>query len=337
MPSLDALFVPTMSQSPAATWSTDEVQTQDRFEHWREMPAKRLFGVTIETPKQQQPQFSGRLSAIPVGAATIVEMHAASYKVWRTENDIARNAGDSLCIYQQLDGACWFESGKDDEFVIRTGDLALSYSDLPYRTTATTEGGFHLRLVKIPFAQCRTFIATQSDLVARRLTPEPGIGALFACYFQSFVMQAPHLKGPSADAAVQMLAQLALVARGLASVKQEPSQEALRTARLERARQFIESNLHRPDLTPARTAASLAVSVRQLHLLFAPTGTTFARFVMGRRLERARLLLGLAPCRPVLEIALACGIESSSVFYRGFRAAYGTTPNEYRENLPAMR
>jgi len=108
MPSLDALFVPTMSQSPAATWSTDEVQTQDRFEHWREMPAKRLFGVTIETPKQQQPQFSGRLSAIPVGAATIVEMHAASYKVWRTENDIARNAGDSLCIYQQLDGACWF-------------------------------------------------------------------------------------------------------------------------------------------------------------------------------------------------------------------------------------
>jgi AraC-like DNA-binding protein len=335
-PRPDALAVPTLPQSPS-TWSTDAVQSRDRFDYWREMRAKRLFGVTIEIPKHQQAHFNGSLSTHPVGGATIVDMHASPYEVRRTDNDIADNASDSLCIYQQLDGACWFETGPEDEFVIRTGELAMSYSDLRYRTAPTTDKGFHLRLVKIPFAQCRTFIANPSDLVAQRLTPEPGVGALFASYFQSFVTQAPHLKGPAADAAVQMLAQLALVARGIAAPKQEPTQEALRAGRLERARQFIESNLHRPDLTPARTAALLGVSVRQLHLLFAPTGTTFARYVMSRRLERARLLLSLDARRPVIEIALACGIESSSVFYRGFREAYGMSPNEFRAHPAGAR
>jgi AraC-like DNA-binding protein len=330
-PHPDLLLVPTMTQSPS-TWSTDGVQTRERFDYWREMRAKRLFGVTIEMPKHQQAHFHGSLSTQPVGAATIVEMHASPYDVRRTEADIARHSSDSLCIYQQLDGACWFGTGAEEEFVIRAGELALSHSDLPYRTAPTTEKGFHLRLVKIPFGQCRTFIASHSDLAAQRLTPEPGIGALFASYFESFIAQAPHLKGPAADSAVQMLAQLALIARGSSAPKQEPTQEALRAARLERARLFIESNLHRPDLTPARTATLLGVSVRQLHLLFAPTGTTFGRFVMGRRLERARLLLSLDARRPVLEIALACGIESSSVFYRGFRDTYGMSPNEFRES-----
>jgi AraC-like DNA-binding protein len=335
-PRPDVLIVPTIPHSPS-TWSTDVVQTGDRFAYWREMRAKRLFGVTIEMPKRQQAHFHGSLSTQPIGGATIVEMHASPYDVRRTDSDIAHSASDSLCIYQQLDGACWFETGPEAEFVIRTGELALSNSDLPYRTAPTTEKGFHLRLVKIPFAQCRTFIANPSDLVAQRLTPEPGVGALFASYFQSFVAQAPHLKGPAADAAVLMLAQLALVARGVTAPKQEQAQEALRAARLERVRQFVESSLHRPDLTPARTATLLAMSVRQLHLLFAPTGTTFARYVMSRRLERARLLLSLDARRPVLEIALACGIESSSVFYRGFREAYGMSPNEFRESLPDAR
>ena len=75
------------------------------------------------------------------------------------------------------------------------------------------------------------------------------------------------------------------------------------------------------------------MSVRQLHLLFEPTGTTFARYVLQRRLERARQFLVLQPARPILDIALACGIESSTVFYRGFRQAYGVTPTDYRKDF----
>jgi AraC-like DNA-binding protein len=106
-----------------------------------------------------------------------------------------------------------------------------------------------------------------------------------------------------------------------------------RTGRIRAMQAYIESNLEWGDLAPANTARELGISVRQLHLLFGPTGTTFSRYVLSRRLERARLTLALEPRRKILDVAFACGIESSTVFYRAFRDAFGTTPTGYRRSL----
>lgn len=110
-----------------------------------------------------------------------------------------------------------------------------------------------------------------------------------------------------------------------------------RTGRLQAARAFIENNLAWSDLSPATAAQALGISVRQLHLLFEPMGTTFSRYVLARRLERTRLALSVEPDRKVIEIALACGIESSSVFYRGFKDAFGMNPTAYRRSLEETR
>jgi AraC-like DNA-binding protein len=106
-----------------------------------------------------------------------------------------------------------------------------------------------------------------------------------------------------------------------------------RTARLQAARAFIENNLAWTELNPANTARALGISVRQLHLLFEPTGTTFSRYLLARRLERVRLALADGPRRKVLDIACSCGIESSTVFYRAFRDAYDMNPTDYRRSL----
>ena len=106
-----------------------------------------------------------------------------------------------------------------------------------------------------------------------------------------------------------------------------------RTARLQAARAFIENNLAWTELNPANAARALGISVRQLHLLFEPTGTTFSRHLLARRLERVRLALADGPRRKVLDVAFSCGIESSTVFYRAFRDAYGMNPTDYRRSL----
>lgn len=107
-----------------------------------------------------------------------------------------------------------------------------------------------------------------------------------------------------------------------------------RSARLKAARAFVERNLHRSDLKPELVARALHISVRQLHLLFKPAGVSFSRHVLARRLERARFMLEAEPDRKVIAIALECGVESLSVFYRGFRAHYGVSPTRYRRSLP---
>lgn len=312
------------------SFSTDDISPHERFAHWREERAKTIFGVSIDLDKEQQGQFEARCSAMPVGGAALVEMHASSYRVARTEPDIALSPSDSLCIYQQLDGGGWFEAG-GAEFIVSAGSIATSHSDLPYKTTPTTSDGFHLRLVKIPFMRCKTFVEREQDLFARPLQVEPGLTQLFSDYFASFVRQAPHLTGSGAEASVQTLAQLAIVARGMSAPQNERNREAIRAGLLQRVKQTIESNLHRHDLSPSMLAGLIGISVRQLHLLFEPTGITYTRYVLSRRLEHARLLLSQFPERSVADIAYACGFDGLSTFYRNFRSAFGTSPADFRE------
>jgi AraC-like DNA-binding protein len=106
-----------------------------------------------------------------------------------------------------------------------------------------------------------------------------------------------------------------------------------RTGRLQAVRAYVENNLEWRRLTPVNTAQALGISVRQLHMLFKPTGTTFSRYVLSRRLERVRSLLALQPRRKIIDLASSCGIESTTVFYRAFRNAFGVTPTAYRRSL----
>jgi AraC-like DNA-binding protein len=313
-----------------ASFSTDDISPDERFAHWRELRAKTIFGVSIDLEKEQRAQFQARCSALPVGGAVLVEMHASSYRVARTEQDIDRSPSDSLCIYQQLNGGGWFEAG-GAEFIVSAGDIATSHSDLPYKTMPTTGEGVHLRLVKIPLARCKAFIEREQDLFARPLQIEPGLTQLFASYFEAFVGQAQHLHGPGAEASVQTLAQLAIMARGMSAPRNERSRDAIRAGLLQRAKQAVETNIHRHDLSPSMLAGLIGISVRQLHLLFEPTGTSYTRYVLSRRLEHARLLLSQCPERNVADIAHACGFDGLSTFYRNFRFAFGTSPADFRE------
>jgi AraC-like DNA-binding protein len=64
--------------------------------------------------------------------------------------------------------------------------------------------------------------------------------------------------------------------------------EPIRLARLEEAKCYVDLHLADPELTPEKAAGALRTSVRQLHRLFEPSGTSFARYMTRRRLEERR-------------------------------------------------
>jgi AraC-like DNA-binding protein len=311
-------------------WTTDDIPAAERFAYWREVRAKNIYGVTAELDRSQHADFRGTFSTTHVGGAVIGEMHASSYSVTRGEPDIADAPRDSLCLYQQLDGGGGFATRNGHDFVVAAGELAISHSDLPYRTTPLTDAGFHLRLVQIPFACCSDILRETGNLIAAPLQLAPGPSALLQSYMHSFVARAPHLQRKGGPAASRTLALLALASRGLVSLKTEPVREAMQTARLDRVLRFIEYNLHQSDLGPIQTAAALAISVRQLHLLFEQNGMSFSRTVTAMRLALARHLLTVDIARPVAEIAFACGFDSLATFYRVFRHAFEMTPSDMR-------
>ena len=77
-------------------FATDDFLPEHRFDQWREVRGKSLFGVTIELARDLRHSFRGSFQARAVAGAVVTDMRASSYRVNRTEADIARIAGDSL-------------------------------------------------------------------------------------------------------------------------------------------------------------------------------------------------------------------------------------------------
>jgi AraC-like DNA-binding protein len=106
----------------------------------------------------------------------------------------------------------------------------------------------------------------------------------------------------------------------------------LPAGRLTAIKADIASHLGEHELTVNAVAARQGVSPRYVQMLFAAEGTTFSRFVLGRRLACAHHLLTDPRCAAwtITAIALEAGFGDLSTFNHAFRRAYGASPSEVR-------
>ena len=317
-------------------WCTDEVEPHDRFDYWREVRAKGLFGVTAELEREQRAGFYGEFSLSQLGNGALVELKASSYAVERSQADIGYAPGDSICVYQQLGGGGWFGGMRSSDFAIANGSFATSHTDLPYRTRPLGASGFHLRILKIPVSGLAT-----PDKRMRELAPkpfnDPALHPLLDACFADLGEVAVRDGSPDAAPLVQALGHLALIERGIVRPGSRRGQAALRTVRLSLARRLIARHLQDPNLAPTQVADLLGVSVRHLHMLFEAADRSFSQTVTEERLKRSRRLMREAPERLIADIATACGFESLATYYRVFNAAYGMAPGDFRAQAAGGR
>src|SRR4029077_14107810 len=102
--------------------------------------------------------------------------------------------------------------------------------------------------------------------------------------------------------------------------------------RLFRVQEFIESRLE-ADLTLQELASEVGYSRSHFLRMFrATTGMTPHRYVLKRRVERARQLLEQAELS-LAEVAFRCGFASQAHLTVAFRNEFGVTPAEYRRHV----
>lgn len=314
-------------------FSTENLRPQDRFDHWCEVRARNLFGVTISLEREKRLDFQGRFSAFGVGGAILSQMQASSYEVSRTAGDISRASSNSLCIYQQTSGASWFDDGAGGQFVVPASGIAISYSDLPYMTRPVTAQGFDLRILRVPLRDDMPFVERARDLPPAFIQEHPRLTMAISASFAALAADAAGRTEADFDSAVAHLAQLALLARNRVAAGTPEVRAALRFGFLHAARRILAGELHRPDLSSAMVASVLGISVRQVHVLFEPTGMSFSRTMTAMRLDKAFDLLQSGSPRSIADIAYACGFDSIATFYRVFRSAYGAPPGDFRKTF----
>jgi AraC family transcriptional regulator len=99
-----------------------------------------------------------------------------------------------------------------------------------------------------------------------------------------------------------------------------------------RVQELIESRLE-ADVTLQELAFEIGYSRSHfLRMFHATTGMTPHRYVLNRRIERARRLLADAEMS-IADVACCCGFSSQAHLTLAFRKACGLTPGEYRREL----
>lgn len=313
------------------SWSTDELRPHERFEHWREVRGRHLAGVTMEVEHDRQASFRGAFFSQPVGGALFSEIRSSAYDVTRTAADIGRVSSDSLRISQLIAGPAWCETPAGRVY-LGTGSLATSYTDLPFAIRQRPGADMHVRLLRIPLEGRLRLAGRQiRDYHTTVLTPDGRYARLLMAAFMTLAEEAGQLETGDAERSVAHLARLVLLSRGSVRAGEPESRAAVRDACLKAALRLIRNNLARQDLGVDTLARALGISVRQMHVVFEPTGSTCQATITAMRIAEVRRQLLAAPGRSVTDIAFACGFDSLSTFYRAFRRVDDTTPGDYRQ------
>jgi AraC-like DNA-binding protein len=211
------------------------------------------------------------------------------------------------------------------------GDFYITSGDWPFQ--ARTRDGFWASGLSIPLEVLSPLLAGGRLNCPVRVPGGSPLGSLLAAAFDAANAQVPLLSPELGDAVLHNLCGLVALACGVSEEGRWNGRESLRAARLEAAKRHIDQHLAEPGLTPASTAAALGISVRHLHLLFEPTGTSFAQYVGHRRLLQCRAALASAAGvqRSVADIAFGWGFNSLATFYRAFEREFGLPPTALRD------
>jgi AraC-like DNA-binding protein len=311
----------------AATWRSESLPERDQFASWREACCQHVYAITPE--REDWGGFRGAMRAQRLGGVEFVELQCEGHRVLRRREDIARAPSDTYYVYSQIGEAAWFVQGARHVLALR-GDIVIADPNLPFSTGAS--GDFDFRIWRVPRRRIDAYLAVPGYLPMVHLARSTPECALIADCLESLAANGERIDPRIAEPAADNLVRLVALAAGIAPEMRDAAREAVQGEALRRVKRHIEIKMTDPELSPARVAAQLGMSVRKLHMLFAPTGTTFGEWLHRRRLEEARMLLrnpGTAS-RSIADIALAVGFNELSTFYRAFRAEFGVRPGEMR-------
>ncbi|GGV07828.1 AraC family transcriptional regulator [Streptomyces litmocidini] len=320
------------------TMSSEAVRAVDRFAWYSDQIQQHIFPITLSTPYTAD--FRSEVSALRLGAVQVARFAFPPLEAARTARHIRSDDPETYQLGWMRRGAMAATQLRNDAFV-GPGDMVLFGTSHPLRAGVRDEGStVEVVVLRIPKNALPLPSAQADRLLARRLAPEGVSGALLHQHLHTLLARASEVGPAEAHRLGTITADLvaSFAAERLDTAELVPW-ETRTTVLRARINAFITHHLGDPELRPAVIAAHHHISLRTLHALFQQEPATVAATIRHRRLERCRADLadpGMSD-RPIAAIAARWGLLVPAEFSRAFRAAYGTSPGEYRAETARLR
>jgi len=309
------------------TFSTEGIAPQRRVDYWNELTGSVMTQLAVDPADWNA--FSGRLTLADLGRVTIADVTSDPAAVQHSRQHVARSSEPRFLLCLQLEGTCVHrQEGRETR--VEYGDFTLFDSTRPYDVHIDERN--RSLVFCIPHQELARRLGDTDAVAGVTLRGSGTVSGLTSRFLQNLwqhCLASPDTLLPPRlnDALLDLVASAYSEIQGIS-----PSPATLAARRRQQIREYIETHLFDPDLTPARVAKGVRVSVRYLHQLFEEGEETAARYILRRRLEEASRALAdpAQRGRSITDIALNHGFNDVSHFGRVFRERFGLTPGEFR-------
>ncbi|KAB1938505.1 helix-turn-helix domain-containing protein [Micromonospora sp. ALFpr18c] len=308
----------------------------ERFGMWLDLVARTSAPLRIRSAHADD--FAARADFFDLGPIQLVGYQYPSLDATRTRK-LVRQSDPELYVLALTTGGIGTSCQDGRRSEILSGEFTFYDASRPHdvchhatepeRTQATSI------ITLIPHAALPLPPQRMATLYGGRMSGTEGIGALLAQFLlrvtghpeQYHAADAGRLGAVGLDLATTMLG------RHLVAEDAVPT-EVRRRALITQVQAYVHRHIGDPTLTPQVVADAHHISLRSLHRLFEAEETTVASYIRDTRLAGCRRDLSEAALRaqPVQAIAARWGFADKAHFSRVFRAAYGTSPQAYRES-----
>lgn len=309
--------------------STDGIKDKERAEFWQETVCKNF--VEVQFASRVAPDFSGDLLSRKLGDLRFSVVEAVAHSVQSTGK---KNGGpQENYVYGMLilEGRA-LVTQDEREARLQRGDLTFYDATRPHHLVFDQD--VKMLLVDLPQEHLRHHVAGLEHCTTRRIDGHAGIGAVISSFMHSLTAHIGDINAASQPHLANCV--LDLVSTSLSSIKPEgPVPPRSRTFALYRVKEFVEHHLADPELNTAAISQGVGLSPRYINKLFEEMGSScsLSGYVWGRRLEHCHedLQNPAYLVHRISDIALRWGFNDFSHFSRAFKARYGMSPRDFRD------
>lgn len=309
-------------------FTTDEVNSKDRFRLWRDVCEDRL--VPMAQNCLGDGPFHAVIEGISIGNLQFTKFSLSNLKASTTPQTLRHenHKTDHLFMSMVLSGSVSSEQN-DRSSTDNVGDFSIRDTNTPW--TIEHRGYSEVLAIQIPRAWLEGMLGSTRRFAGLTVGGALPVTALTRAFLSNLLSVGDRLSPGEAERMTATA--IDLVAASLSERLAMETPKALHgTLIIQRAQAHIAANLGDFDLGPAQVAAAVGVSLRHLQDLFRQEGRNVAADIWQRRLEKAARQLADPGCAHLQlgEVAYRCGFADQAHFSRRFRDRYGMSPREYR-------
>jgi AraC-like DNA-binding protein len=304
------------------------VPEADRADAVRETIAESMVRVEIDFPTEVAP-VTARGVISKLGQVTVCSINSNALTVERTAALARDDMEPSILLGLQFAGSSLVVQG-GREAAIRPRDLVIYDSTAPY--TLVDSEGIRQHFFRIPHEALGLPRDAIRRVCATTLSPEHPVADVAATYLNRLASRPDLFTHASRESVSQPTVELvrALVATHLDSPAL--GRDALQATLCLRILEYARTHLGDPDLNAAQIAAEHHISLRHMYNVLAANEISLGVWIRKHRLEGCRdeLARHAGSSLTIAAIAQRWGFTNLSSFGRSFRAAFGLSPRDWR-------